>query len=87
MLRVHLAVLLFLIVQGVVNAGQDTATPGELRTDSTPNSISIEWDLVGDSDHDATCGVQYRQQGSEDWLEALPLFRVDYPLSPITISQ
>jgi hypothetical protein len=61
-----------------VFAAEDTSTPGELRTDSTPNSISIEWDLTGDSDHDATCTVEYRQQGSDKWLEALPLFRVDY---------
>jgi hypothetical protein len=53
-------------------------TPGEIRTDATPCSISIEWDLTGDTDHDATCGVQYRQQGSDRWLKALPLFRVDY---------
>ena len=59
-------------------ASEDACTPGELRTDSTPNSISIEWDLTGDGDHDATCGVQYRQQGSQNWLEALSLFRVDY---------
>ena len=78
MLRIHVAVLLCLFVQAVVSAGQDATTPGELRTDSTPNSISIEWDLIGDGDHDATCNEQYRQQGSEEWLKALPLFRVDY---------
>jgi len=69
---------LCLLVQTVVNAGQDATTPGELRTDSTPNSISVEWDLTGDGDHDAACDVRYRQQGSEKWLDALPLFRVDY---------
>ena len=72
----YAVVLLF--VQTGVSAGQEVCTPGELRTDSTPNSISIEWDLTGDGDHDATCHVQYRQQGSGKWLEALPLFRVDY---------
>ena len=28
--------------------------PGELRTDSTPNCISIEWDVTGDSDVNVT---------------------------------
>lgn len=72
------AAVVLLFVQTCVCAGQDSTSPGELRTDSTPNSISIEWDLTGDGDHDATCSVQYRQQGSGKWLEALPLFRVDY---------
>ncbi len=64
--------------------GQQTPTrstacaPGELRTDSTPNCISIEWDVSGESDHDAKCSVQYREKGTEDWKQALPLFRVDY---------
>ena len=62
----------------LVSVAEEVSRPGELRTDSTPNSISIEWDLGGDSDHDATCNVQYRQLGANDWLDALPLFRVDY---------
>jgi hypothetical protein len=59
-------------------ADQKPCTPGELRTDSTPTCISIEWDLTGDSDHDATCGVKYREKGAAGWKEALGLFRVDY---------
>ena len=77
MLRIRLAVLLSLFVQASMSIAEDATTPGELRTDSTPNSISIEWDLSGDSDHDATCNVQYRKRGSDEWLEAMPLFRVD----------
>ena len=60
------------------SSGSTACTPGELRTDSTPNCISIEWDLSGDSDHDAECSVQYREQGADAWKQALPLFRVDY---------
>jgi hypothetical protein len=70
--------LVVLCVQTCVCAAQDACTSGELRTDSTPHSISVEWDLTGDTDHDATCKVQHRQQGSDKWLDALPLFRVDY---------
>ena len=65
-------------------ANQQPCTLGELRTDSTPHSISIEWDLTGDPNHDATCKVQYRQRGSDKWLDALPLFRVDYQSSRIS---
>jgi len=63
---------------GAAKAGQSPCTPGELRTDSTPHSISIEWDLTGDGDHDALCKVKYRPKRSDNWLDALPLFRVDY---------
>lgn len=78
------AVFAFALLWGHVVVGQQTATgatvctPGELRTDSTPNCISIEWDVTGDSDHDAECSVQYRENGTEEWKQALPLFRVDY---------
>jgi len=75
-------VILFVVISTVLGAqaeaGQKPCTPGELRTDSTPTCISIEWDLTGDSDHDATCGVKYREKGAADWKEALALFRVDY---------
>jgi len=51
---------------------------GSLRTDSTPTCISLEWDITGDSDNDATCTAQYRAKGSDAWKDALPLFRVNY---------
>jgi hypothetical protein len=49
---------------------QESCTPGELRSDSTPTCISIEWDVTGDSDHDATCVVQFREAGSAQWKAA-----------------
>lgn len=71
-------IFVLLLQQTLLCAGQEACTPGELRTNSTPNCISIEWDVTGDSDHDATCGVEYRKQGASVWKEALPLFRIDY---------
>jgi hypothetical protein len=59
-------------------AAQDAVTAGELRTHATLHSIGVEWDLSGDADHDATCAVQFRVQGSGPWKKAMPLFRVDY---------
>ncbi len=66
------------VVGQQASEGTTACTPGELRTDSTPNCISIEWDVSGDSDHDAKCSVQYREKGTGKWKQALPLFRVDY---------
>jgi hypothetical protein len=58
--------------------GPISTAPGELRSYSTVHSIGIEWDITGDSDHDAKCTVHYRPDGTDAWKEALPLFRVDY---------
>ena len=51
--------------------------PGELRVTATHLSIGVEWDLTGDTDHDATCSVAYRREGDEAWKEAMPLLRMD----------
>lgn len=71
-------ILVLFTQQALLLADQPACTPEEVRTDSTPNCVSIEWDVTGDSDHDATCDVEYREAGSAQWKELLPLFRVDY---------
>ena len=45
---------------------------------STMNSISVEWDLSGDSNHNATSTLFYRKKGSSSWTETLGLQRIDY---------
>lgn len=50
----------------------------ELRITATHHSIGVEWDIEGDTDHDAACAVVYRMEGKDKWLEAMPLLRVDY---------
>jgi len=52
--------------------------PDALRTYATLHSLGFEWDLIGDSDHDATCQVRYRAVGSAAWRQALDALRVDY---------
>jgi len=51
---------------------------GILRTDTTPRCISLEWDISGDTNTNATCQVRYRGQGEAVWRKAMPLFRVYY---------
>jgi len=70
--------IVFAALAAQSQADQKPCTPRELRTDSTPNCISIEWDVTGDTDHDATCGVEFREEGAAEWKEGLGLFRVDY---------
>jgi hypothetical protein len=69
--------LLYLLT-GAVPAYSSGLTPGNVRIYATLHSIGIEWDITGDSDHDAVAKVQYRIKGLSAWKEALPLFRVDY---------
>lgn len=79
-----LLILLFSCCSAAVTLAANDTVPGALRSYSTMYSIGVEWDIVGDDNHDSTCLVQYRKQGAGTWKEALPLFRVDYlPPSPV----
>jgi hypothetical protein len=74
-------ILLFLRSEGrpvVLSAQSNGATPGAFRTYATFSSIGIEWDLLGDADHDAAGVVEFRAAGTTVWRLALPLVRVDY---------
>ena len=62
----------------VLEAQTNGVTPGVIRSYSTISSIGVEWDVVGDADHDATATVDYRVAGTTAWHQALPLVRVDY---------
>ena len=74
------ATAIALSLAGVMWADQKPAgcVPGQTRTYVTMHCIGVEWDVRGDSNHDATCSVQYRKAGAAAWRAALPLFRVDY---------
>jgi hypothetical protein len=70
--------LLFALFLSPASHAATTATPSSLQSYSTIRSIGIEWDIVGDSNHDASVTVRYRQQGASVWKNAMPLFRIDY---------
>ncbi|MBL9132517.1 MAG: S8 family serine peptidase [Verrucomicrobiaceae bacterium] len=50
----------------------------DLKITATHHCIGVEWNIEGDTDHDAACAVRYRLEGTEKWKDALPLMRVDY---------
>ena len=50
----------------------------ELKLTATHHSIGVEWNIEGDTDHNAACAMRYRPEGTHRWLEAMPLMRVDY---------
>ena len=51
---------------------------GQLRSYSTLHSIGVEWDIAGDTNHNAVGIIQFRVQGTGAWKQGFPLFRVDY---------
>jgi hypothetical protein len=58
-------------------SAQIATTPSASRVYSTIYSIGVEWDVVGDTNHDAVAAVAYRVYGTTAWTAALPLVRVD----------
>jgi hypothetical protein len=54
------------------------AVPGPIRYYSTIKSIGIEWDITGDTNHNASCGITYNKTAMSSPISALPLFRVDF---------
>lgn len=53
--------------------------PGEPRATATIYCIGVMWPLEGDEKGAARCAVQYREAGSNKWLDAMPLYR-KYPV-------
>jgi hypothetical protein len=61
-----------------LNALASPTVRGPIRSYATIYSIGVEWDITGDTNHNATCTVQYRRQGDATWKTFLPLMRVDF---------
>ena len=55
----------------------DEVRPGAVAIEPpTVRSIGLEWEIGGDLNRNASVEVYYRQAGSTDWREGLPLFRL-----------
>src|SRR5690606_34749993 len=70
------AVLLLASVASV--QAQTATTPGGVLGYSTIYSIGIEWDIAGDSNHDAVVILEYRAAGAGDSKAGGRLVRIDY---------
>lgn len=56
---------------------QNAVTPGRITAPyPTITNLAVEWEIRGDDNLNATCGVQYRRAGESGWHEAMPLVRV-----------
>lgn len=72
-----MAVLLVFAMLGAAFA-KDTAVPGQLVVqEPTLICLGFEWHIQGDDNENCRVEVAYREAGSENWREALPLFRAE----------
>jgi len=53
----------------------DTIAPGEATAKATIYCIGVMWPVEGDANGSATCAVSFREVGTDQWQEALPLYR------------
>jgi hypothetical protein len=76
-LHVRLVLASLALALPALAQAQTAMTVGQLHSAATQLSIGLEWDIAGDTDHDAQGTVQFRVVGSTTWRPALPLIRVD----------
>jgi len=74
---VLISLLLLALCSGARGGQQDATEPGQVVSVATIHCIGIEWPIEGDANHNATCQVEYRRQGSTTWKKAMPLLRCD----------
>ena len=68
-----------LLAQGAATPPVDPnlTTPGELLVDPpTLQNLGFEWFIEGDANRNASVAVAYREQGTQQWKDALPLLRI-----------
>jgi hypothetical protein len=67
----------FLLSAVVFSAEKNKVRSGEFIVEPpTLMSLGFEWYIDGDDNRNAAVSVRYRQKGATDWLEALPLLRL-----------
>lgn len=59
-------------------AAGEAVTPGDLTSRSTFEHIGIVWEVSGDTDHDSTMTIEYRELGDAAWSPGAPAVRA-YP--------
>jgi hypothetical protein len=69
--------LCLLLLPALSLLAADSIQPGEVSTPfPTLTNLAVEWQVEGDDDLDASCGLRYRKTGEARWLEGMPLIRV-----------
>jgi len=75
--KINFILIILLLSVSLARTQSNQTIIGELSYHTTIHSIGFEWNITGDANHNAICNVKYRQPGSTDWKDFLPLYRVD----------
>ncbi|GEM_PF-358054 len=68
---------LFLIIVFKSSFAQNFTVPGEVTTPyPTIINLGVEWNIRGDDNLNGTVTVQFREKGTSDWKQGMPLRRV-----------
>ncbi len=74
---ISLATFLILPLVSTFTLAEDSVTAGELFIEPpTLISLGFEWIIEGDDNRDAAVALEYREAGENDWIEGLPLLRI-----------
>ncbi len=74
---ISLATFLILPLVSTFTLAEDSVTAGELFIEPpTLISLGFEWIIEGDDNRDAAVALEYRKAGENDWIEGLPLLRI-----------
>lgn len=72
-----LVVLQIAFLQTPVSSAQDAVTPLDFVVEpATLHNLGFEWGIAGDDNRDAAVTVEYREVGTQRWLDAMPLLRM-----------
>ena len=67
----------FYLLPGINSLAQNSTTPGEITSPfPTVRNLAVEWKIQGDDNLNGIVAVRYREKGSTDWKEGMPLRRV-----------
>lgn len=78
MRRYYLFIPILLCANLVFAQNELTNISSNIKNYSTTTSIGVEWNITGDSNHNANCDVSYRVSGSTLWKDAKSLYRIDF---------
>lgn len=74
---ISLATFLILPLVSTFTLAEDSVTAGELFIEPpTLISLGFEWIIEGDDNRDAAVALEYREAGHNDWIQGLPLLRI-----------
>ena len=64
-----------LLLSSLLHAGNETILKEKPSIYATMQCAGIQWNIDGDNNNNAACGVEFREKGTVEWKKAMNLFR------------